>query len=168
MSTHTHRTSLPVVVALTAALLLAGLVHGSSAFAAYPGANGKIVYENDNGIEPEIFVMNADGSGQVNLTNDPGTPDTVNDRDPAWSPDGTKIAFSRANQGHMNVYVMNADGSGRVELTPGAASGNGETGVDPNWSPDGTRIVYSDSGNLFVMDSGSGAGKIQLDNRRGG
>src|SRR5688500_7311098 len=150
-------------VAACVCLVVPGvLAFGGTAFAAYPGGNGKIVYEEDNGIEPEIFVMNADGTGQVNLINDPGTPDNVNDRDPVWSPDGTKIAFSRANQGHMNVYVMNADGSGRVELTPGAASGNGETGIDPNWSPDGTRIVYSDSGNLFVMDSGSGAGKVQL------
>ena len=161
MTTLMHRRS-STVVALAAAFLFAGLVHAGSAFAAYAGANGKIVYEEDNGIEPEIFVMNADGSGQVNLTNDPGFPDTVNDRDPVWSPDGTKIAFSRANQGHLNVYVMNADGSGRVELTPGAASGNGETGVDPNWSPSGTRIVYSDSGNLFTMDAASGAGKVQL------
>jgi WD40-like Beta Propeller Repeat len=162
MSTLAHRTSLAAVVALAAAHLLAGLVHGGSALAAYPGANGKIVYENDNGVEPEIFVMNADGSGQTNLTNDPGIPDPVNDRDPTWSPDGTKIAFSRANQGHMNVYVMNPDGSARIELTPGAASGNGDTGVDPSWSPSGTRIVYSDSGNLWTMDAASGTGKLQL------
>jgi hypothetical protein len=151
------------LIAASACLVLPGaLIHGGSAFAAYGGANGKIVYEEDNGVEPEIFVMNADGSGQTNLTNDPGAPNTVNDRDPVWSPDGTKIAFSRANQGHMNVYVMNADGSVRVELTPGAVSGNGEGGVDPNWSPDGTKIVYSDSGNLFVMDAGAGTNKVQL------
>ena len=149
------------LVAASGLVLLGTLVAGGSAFAAYPGANGKIVYEEDNGVEPEIFVMNADGSGQTNLINDSGVPDPINDRDPTWSPDGTKIAFSRANQGHMNVYVMNADGSGRFELTPGAASGSGDTGVDPNWSPSGTRIVYSDSGNLWTMNA-SGTGKLQL------
>src|SRR4051794_9298728 len=86
------------LVASCACLVLpAAFAFGEPAFAAYPGANGKIVYEEDNGVEPEIFVMNADGSGQVNLINDPGPPNPVNDRDPVWSPDGTKIAFSRAN-----------------------------------------------------------------------
>jgi hypothetical protein len=159
MSTLTHRTSLAALVAV--ATLLQVLVHGGPAFAAYPGANGKIAYESVDGVDPEIFVMNADGSAQANLTNDP---ESVNDRDPAWSPSGAKIAFARAAEGHMNIYVMNADGSARVNLTPGPeTSGQANGGVDPTWSPDGTKIAYNHSGDIWVMDAASGAGKVKLD-----
>ena len=54
----------------------------------------------------EIYVINADGSGLTNLTNDPG-----NDYDPDWSPDGRQIAFSSTRDGNYEIYVMNADGS---------------------------------------------------------
>jgi hypothetical protein len=153
------------LVAASACLVLPGtLALGGPAFAAYPGANGKIAYEEDNGVEPEIFVMNADGSGQTNLTNDPGVPpNTVNDRDPVWSPDGTRIAFSRANQGHQNIYVMNADGSGRIELTPGPdVTGEANGGIEPTWSPSGTHIAYNHSGDIWVM-SASGGSKVRLE-----
>jgi TolB protein len=56
--------------------------------------------------------MNADGSNQTNLTNDPA-PDT----DPTWSPDGTKIAFISTRNGNQDIYVMNADGSNQTNLT---------------------------------------------------
>ena len=161
MSTHTRHTSLPVVVALTAALLLAGLVHGGSALAAYPGANGKIAYERLEGSDSEIYVMNADGSGQTNLTNDPAPPGAA-DRDPAWSPDGTKIAFARAAEGHMNIFVMNADGSGRFNLTPGPeTTDEANSGVEPTWSPDGTAIAYNHENEIWVIPA-SGGGEVNL------
>ena len=52
----------------------------------------------------QIFVMNADGSDQVNLSNSP-----EHDYYPSWSPDGTKIAFDRGSKN--DIFVMNADGS---------------------------------------------------------
>jgi Tol biopolymer transport system component len=55
--------------------------------------------------------MNADGSGQRNLTRTPAY-----DSDPAWSPDGRKIAFVSNRDGSYGVYVMNADGSGQRRL----------------------------------------------------
>ena len=60
----------------------------------------------------EIYVMNADGSGQRRLTRN-----AAFDRAPAWSPDGRKIAFLRERDGKSGVYVMNADGSAQRRLT---------------------------------------------------
>ena len=56
--------------------------------------------------------MNADGSGQTNLTNHPAL-----DVYPAWSPDGMQIAFTSYRDGAANIYVMNPDGSNQTWLT---------------------------------------------------
>jgi Tol biopolymer transport system component len=55
--------------------------------------------------------MNADGSGQRSLTRHPAF-----DANPAWSPDGRKIAFVSNRDGGYGIYVMNADGSGQQRL----------------------------------------------------
>ena len=76
----------------------------------------------------EIYVMNADGSGQRRLTRN-----TVGDRHPVWSPDGRRIAF----ESNWQVNVMNADGSGQRRLTR-----NGGRNFAPAWSPDGQQIAF--------------------------
>ena len=65
-------------------------------------------------LEFEIFVMNADGTSPVNLSQSSGSSDS----DPAWSPDGTQILFSsNRNLGRSHVFLMNADGSGQREIS---------------------------------------------------
>jgi WD40-like Beta Propeller Repeat len=70
----------------------------------------KIVFTSDRDGKTELYVMNADGSGQKRLTN------TIAWK-PAWSPDGTKIAYVSDFSGNAQIYVMNADGSGQTRLT---------------------------------------------------
>jgi hypothetical protein len=76
--------------------------------------------------------MNADGSGQTRLTDYPDL-----DGLPTWSPDGSRIAFTRAQDGNTEIWVMNADGSGQTQLTNNPANDNSAT-----WSPDGSLIGF--------------------------
>jgi Tol biopolymer transport system component len=68
--------------------------------------------------------MNADGSKQTRLTISPAV-----DREPAWSPDGTRIAFLSQRDGGREIYVMNADGSNQTRLT------NNGNELEPAWGP---------------------------------
>ncbi len=81
----------------------------------------------------EIFIMNQDGSGITQITNDP-----ANDTNPVWSNDGKKIAFVSDRDGTQKIYVMGADGSNQVRLTSGSGI---EFGA--NWSPDDQRIIFT-------------------------
>lgn len=108
--------------------VLCGALAGT-ATAAFPGVNGKIALSRDG----QIVVKNpGDLTGGTALTA------TGDNQDPAWSPDGLRIAFvSDRAGGTYNVWTMNADGSNQAQLT--FESGDAEA---PAWSPDGTRMAY--------------------------
>lgn len=114
-----------------------------------PGpAGGRIAFFSERDGNYEIYVMNADGSNQTRLTNNP-----TDDSDPSFSPDGSRIAFVSRRDGNKEIYVMNADGSNQTRLT-----NNSESDDYPSFSPDGRIAFYSHrDGNfeIYVMNADS-------------
>lgn len=95
-----------------------------SADAAYPGTNGRIVFEQGG----SIYSIRQNGSGRLRLTTD------TRSHSPRWSPNGRRIAFHRAG----DIWVMKPDGSSPHQVTTGAGND-----INPSWSPDGRRLVFS-------------------------
>ena len=112
----------------------------------------------------QIYLMNPGGSDQINLTRN-----LALDSGPAWSPDGTRIAFLSNRElatiqdgwaipasGGSHIYAMNWDGTAVARLThePGAYSA-------PSWTPDGSRLLFTSESSgqtvLFDIDAISGA-----------
>jgi len=116
---------------------------------------GRIAFQSDGTGNNEVCVMNADGSGLTNLTQN-----SADDGFPAWSPDGKHIAFNTNRDGNYEIYVMNANGGGQVNLTHHAAED-----TDPAWSPDGQRIAFTTtrdgSYEVYVMNA-DGSGQTNL------
>ena len=110
---------------------------GTNAAPAFSPDGTKIAFESNRSGDFEIWVMNADGTGQTNLTNTP----LVDDVSATWSPDGTKLAFDSNRTANRDIFTMNADGSGQVNRTPASPS----LDTDPDWSPDGGKLLFVSS-----------------------
>lgn len=147
-----------VVTAIATIVAASVALTATDALATYPGANGKIAFVSDRDGDEDIYLMNSDGTGPVQLTNHP-----ARDFDPTWSPDGARIAFASGRDGNDELYVMNADGSGVTRLT----NNPGEPDHYPAWSPDASRLTLTSGpgGNqeVFAMNA-DGTGRVNLTN----
>lgn len=99
----------------------------------------RIVYASTKSGSSQVWIMNADGSDQTQVTSGFGVefPDA---NAPKWSPDGSQIAFwSGFETEYGEIWTMRADGTGARQLTdqPGTISSD-----NPAWSPDGTKILF--------------------------
>ena len=150
-----------VGVVLAFILVLTSVIFPRAGHAAFPGTNGKIAFQSDRDGNFEIYVMNADGSGQTRLTNN-----SVVDYLPAWSPDGTKIVITRDQAfGISQIWVINVNDLSETQLTNDAFVNHA-----PTWSPDGTKIAFAKAAfggdaEVYVMNA-DGSGQTNLSNNQ--
>jgi Tol biopolymer transport system component len=158
-------TRAPSLIVLGAAALLLGAGAAPARVAAprfvgndapnWSSDGKRIVFTSFRHGRGEIYVVNADGSGERRLTTNPAADDLA-----TWSADGSRIAFVSSRDGNLDVYVMNADGSGQTRLTT-----EPEDDFSPSWSPDGRKIVFrsnrDENGEIYVMNA-DGTGQTRL------
>jgi Tol biopolymer transport system component len=155
----------PLILACLAGVLATGALLSASCGGtpAYKpsGLPERIAYASDSDKSVHIYTIKPDGTDIQPTSSDNRT----NDGQPAWSPDGTKIAFISNQSSKYEVWTMNSDGSGRMRLTDLKSRSN-----TPRWSPDGAKIAFISqitsagsviSVEIFAMNS-DGSGLQQL------
>jgi len=94
----------------------------------------------------DIYITDLNTLERINLTNSPSS----QEGDPAWSPDGSKIAYasniSNTKEYKNEIWLMNSDGSEKRRLTSIGHDVNPSSDYNPSWSPDGNRIVFTSTG----------------------
>jgi len=124
---------------LTAVLLtLIVLASVRSAWATFPGKNGRIAFVANRNGSWQLYTMNPDGSDIKQLTDLPAT--DLDGWFPVFSPDGKRIVFSRDTPDapfSSDLYVINADGTNLTRITFDQVS------FVAHWSPDGTRLIFA-------------------------
>ena len=114
-----------------------------------PDGSKIVFYTNRHGIRTpgstkiqyQIYTMNADGTNQTRLTNNP-----VIDISPKWSADGKKIAFTSNREGNYNIFIMNASGHNPINISNKDSNdcfsswnkcviNNDSNDMGPSWSP---------------------------------
>jgi TolB protein len=137
-----------IVVLLPVLVALAGC--GSSG----PPPPSTLIFVSSRDSDYAIFGVSANGD-EHRLTKQKGDSSTraglFFQAEPAWSPDGRRIAFVSRRDGRSHIYAMRVDGTGTRRLTSSAPDDS-----SPTWSPDGRRIAFSRVGELFVVGSRGG------------
>ena len=149
-------------------LLLVCLATLGLAVASWGQADGKIAflsyrenYENPRDIwVRDVWIMNADGSDPVNLTQGQYC------ASPTWSPDGTKIAYMATGDDYSGryIWVVDANGGNRKQLTDDIEKVGPNSADDLFWSEDGSSIYYYvwDRSELFAVAlDGSGSALVE-------
>jgi TolB protein len=145
--------------------LLIALAVAVLAAAAACGGDGppqpRVLFYSDRDGDDDIYMMELDGSGVIQLTDEPGR-----DYEGDITPDGGTIVFAseRATEGHGQLFLMDADGADVRRLTFSGEGGRRVTDDYPHWSPDGRRIVFqrtavSEEGvdaDVWLIDPGTG------------
>ena len=88
------------------------LSNSQASGAAWSPDGTKIAFESNRDGTSDLYVMDADGSNQIRITND-----TEGEARPTWSPDATRIAFWTLRDGNLEIYAIDADGSNLTNLT---------------------------------------------------
>jgi Tol biopolymer transport system component len=116
------------------------------------GGQGQIVFESSrSNAAPDLYTLDLATGRTQRLTRD-----RVSDMDPAWSPDGQRIAFTTSRGLGRHVYVMSATGEGLTRVSTTTAPNS-----QPSWSPDGTKLLYTTQGGgsgdiVLALADGSG------------
>jgi TolB protein len=152
------------MASLVAVVLVAGC--GGS------GSAGEIAFTVNRDGFGEIWVMDPDGGNRRQLTESPGAAvDASGSGSPAWSPDGTLIAYASSgeavaeDQRDLDIYVMRADGSDSRRLTYDRVPDS-----TPTWSPEGDRIAFAhsrgqgteDAAGVIVVTDADGRQRVEV------
>ena len=120
------------------------VTRGSSDFVqAQASPDGEWVAFRSAGSQEDLYVVRADGSDLLQLTDD-----SAKDRRPSWSPVGEQILFYSDRSGRYEFWAMNRDGSGLEQVT----EGEGDSFFYPKWSPDGEKISATTSNSSAIWD----------------
>src|SRR5829696_729997 len=126
---------------------------GDDRYPAYSPDGSRIVFTSFRTGQWQVWLMDADGGNQVQLTFDDVMKDQVLD----WSPDGSTIAYVTRPDPLVpggDIWLMDADGGRQRQLTEGP-----DLDYGASWSPDGTSIAFLDLGsrNVRILDLASGS-----------